>query len=333
MRGGDDRSAAAPSAASPSSVRPASLRDLPCVVGVCKRDSLTHQSHTYKLRPIKWLARDSRRWISAPTVVRARGLAASRSARGVLGCATPLAPARSPLSGPRHQAGVPRGHSAPPVRALQGAPRRVRPRLPAGRVPHLPVLDPGQPHPPDLRGQRRDPARARDPGLVGARRARPEPPPRPHRRGVRRPLSRRDPHHADADPPRPLLCAPECPPPRRAHRSALRRHGPVLVRVVVRRLAGRLLEGRYPAAGDAHVAEAETWLLKVGWKRSPYGLLSITDSRQPADADAPPAPRARRRGRHHLAPPLSLTSSNPPPPSRCEPERPRSAASTRSGPK
>jgi hypothetical protein len=32
------------------------------------------------------------------------------------------------------------------------------------------------------------------------------------------------------------------------------------------------------------VAEAETWLLRVGWRRSPYGLLSITET-----------PRAGRR--------------------------------------
>jgi len=60
-------------------------------------------------------------------------------------------PRPRPSSGSAPTLGSARG--APPVRAMQGTPGSVRPRLPAGRVPDLPVLDPGQPHPPDLRGR------------------------------------------------------------------------------------------------------------------------------------------------------------------------------------
>src|SRR6185436_13763003 len=186
----------------------------------------------------RWCARGCRPQADAPRTRSAPSRPASR--------------ARGALPGPHHQAGSPRRSPAAPVRAVQGAPGGVCSRLSEGRVPDLPVLDPGQPHPPDLRGQRRHAAGARDPGLVSARRARAQRPPRADWLGLRRPLSPRDPHHADPDPPCLVLRAPERAAPRRADRSPLRWHGPVLVGVVVRRLERRVLEDGNPATGVAH---------------------------------------------------------------------------------
>jgi len=218
----------------------------------------------------RWCARGCRPQADAPR---------TRSAP-----ARPASRARGAFPGPHHQAGSPRRSPAAPVRAVQGAPGGVRPRLSEGRVPDLPVLDPGQPHPPDLRGQRRHTAGARDPGLVGARRPRAQRPPRADWLGLRRPLSPRDPHHADPDPSCLVLRDPERAASRRADRSPLRRHGSVLVRVVVRRLERRVLEDRDPAAGGAHGGGGGDVAAEGGMEA--LQVRSALDHRDPAGGPA-----------------------------------------------
>src|SRR5262252_1730705 len=156
------------------------------------------------------------------------------------------------VSGARDQAPPARRSAAAQLRALCGAAPRLRVRLPPRRVPDLSVLDPGQPHPLDLRGRQQCRARARDPGLVGADGAGTESRDGAQRPGVRRPLPPGGPQVAAADAPCTVLRPSERPTAWRVDRSPLPRDGPVLVGVVVRRLEGRPMAERPVAARDAH---------------------------------------------------------------------------------
>src|SRR6185436_20528876 len=121
--------------------------------------------------------------------------------------------------------------------------------------------------------------------------------------GLRRPLSPGDPHHADPDPPCPLLRAPERAASRRADRSPLRWHGSVLVGVVVRRLEGRVLEGRDPAAGDAHGGGGGN--LAVAGGVEALHVRSALDHRGPAGGPAVTRRLPIRRARCNMCPALT----------------------------